>query len=122
MVHGTSPTEITSNNNGQIEQLALVCAKSAVKSSAAVWKKFIGTIEAVQDFDNRPNFDDDPSDIDTIELINDDLYLESNPDNQNPEEQLNLTEDLQLLFDSPRTTDFYNTATLQINSDVDEMV
>ena len=46
----------------QIEQLAFDCAKSAVKSSAAVWKKFIGAIEAVQDNEDGPNYDDDPSD------------------------------------------------------------
>ena len=86
-----------------------------MKSSVAVWKKFIGAIEAVQDFDHGPNFDDDPSDTEIINLINEDLFLEDNPTNPSPDEPIDLTGDFNRLFDSPRTTDFFNTATLQLH-------
>ena len=100
-----------------IEQLAFDCAKSAVKSSAAVWKKFIGAIEAVQD--NGPNYDDDPSDAELNDIVNQQLFVEDNHDNPDPDETANLAEDFAHLFDSPRTTDFFNTTTLQLPEYID---
>ena len=77
----------------------------------------------MQDNDDGPNYDDDPSDSETNNIIEQQLFVEDIPDNPDPEETTNLAEDFELLFDSPRTTDFFNTTTLQLpeyNDDSDE--